>query len=737
MMASHARSLIVALSVLTALAPTATVRTLPPTRRQPVTDVYFGTPIVDNYRWIEKVDSPQVKTWLKAQADYSSEVVGRIPGRDSLVNDFVRLDAMRPASISSVKRKNGRYFYKKTLPSENVGRLFYRDRLDGPETLLFDPTEGAGGKSTSLSFYEPSEDGKRVALGVAQNGSETATLRILNVDTRTFESESIAPVWAGVGGWRQDGSGFTYNRLNSSDVHDEKRELNTAAYFHVVGTDPSKDQPVLSAAKYPALGLKPEDIPFVSFSDDYRYLFGAAASVRNELTAFIAPAADLASGQIHWKPLLVPDDQVTQVVVHGDRLFLLSHKDAPRYRVLETSVTKPDIAHAAVVMPEGNETIDGLDRTRNYLLATTSDGINNKLFVYPYDQPKWTEITLPRTGTVAVGGFDVKSDDAEAEITSWSKPTERYEFAPARGALALSPLNVAVSYPGTEDIVVDEVEAPAPDGTMVPLSIVYNKRLARDGSAPCYLSGYGAYGISSTPYFGLMNLALINRGVVVATAHVRGGGEKGFDWYHAGYKTTKPNTWKDFIACAEYLVKNKYTSPAHLFGEGTSAGGILIGRAITERPDLFAAAVCNVPCANALRMENTPNGPVNTPEFGTVKDSVEWRALLEMDALQHVKKGVKYPAVMCVGGANDPRVIVWQPAKFAAALQNASASGKPVLLQVNYDNGHFTEDKKVAFRNFANMFAFCLWQTGDKEFQLRRPKPLPRARRVSKAPRTS
>ncbi len=712
------RSILFSLPLLLLIAMPSWARVPPSTRRVPVTDTYFGTRIVDNYRWLEKVDSPKVKSWLKSQAAYSSGVIGHIPGRDSLYNDFVRLDAMRPAVIASVIRKNGRYFYKKTLPSENVGRLFYRDKIDGEEHLLFDPTEGAAGKSIAVSFYQPSEDGKHVAIGVAENGSETATIRILNVDTRTFEPETISPVWTGIGGWTQNGSGFTYNRLNSTDVHDQKRELNTTAYYHAIGTDPAKDAVVLSAAKYPSLGMKPEDIPIVSFSDDYQYLFGAAASVRNELTAFYAPASQLLSDRIEWKPLLAPEDGVVNLVTHGDRLFLLSHKDAPKYRILETSLKSPDVAHATVAMPEGKETIDGIDRTKDYILATTSNGIYNRLFSYAYDRPQWVEVTLPRSGTVAVSGFDITSDDAEAIITSWSKPTERYEFAAVGGSLTLSPLNVAASYPGTEDIVVEEVEAPTPDGVMVPLSILYNKRVARDGTAQCLLSGYGAYGISNTPYFGLMNLALLNRGVIVATAHVRGGGEKGFDWYHAGFKTTKPNTWKDFIACGEYLVKNKYTRPAHLFGEGASAGGILIGRAITERPDLFGAAICNVPCANALRMENTPNGPVNTPEFGTVKDSTEWRGLLEMDAYQHVKKGVKYPAVICVGGLNDPRVIVWQPAKFAAALQNASASGKPVLLQVNYDNGHFTEDKKVAFRDFANMFAFSLWQTGHPDFQM-------------------
>ncbi|HYQ89029.1 MAG TPA: S9 family peptidase, partial [Candidatus Binatia bacterium] len=266
MTSSRRCALLVALPYLLFAVSSAAAVRQPSTRREPVTDTYFGTRIVDDYRWIEKVDSPEVKGWLKSQADYTNEILGRIPGRDSLFNDFVRLDAMRPASISSVVRKNGRYFYKKTLPSESVGRLFSRDTIDGPETLLFDPTQGAGGTSVSVSFFVPSEDGKRVAIGVAENGSETATVRILNVEARTLEPESIAPVWIGVGGWTKDGSGFTYNRLTSSDVHDTKRELNTTAYYHAVGTDPAKDVAVLSAAKYPSLGMKPEDIPIVSFT---------------------------------------------------------------------------------------------------------------------------------------------------------------------------------------------------------------------------------------------------------------------------------------------------------------------------------------------------------------------------------------------------------------------------------------------------------------------------------------
>jgi prolyl oligopeptidase len=335
---------------------------------------------------------------------------------------------------------------------------------------------------------------------------------------------------------------------------------------------------------------------------------------------------------------------------------------------------------------------------------------------YDFATGKTSEVKLPRSGTVSVSCPDWKTDRCLANITSWTSPLTIYDLDAQQDTFTKSIFNTDVSYPGFENLVSEEVEVPGHDGAMIPLSLVYKKGIELDGGNSCVLTGYGAYGMSATPRFSIL-YSVATRGVVLATAHPRGGSEKGEAWYKAGYKTTKPNTWKDFISCAEYLIKKGYTSPQKLGGTGTSAGGILISRAITERPDLFAAAVCNVGCANAMRLEFTPNGPVNAPEFGTVQDPAECEALFEMDGVQHVQKGVKYPAVMGVGGWNDPRVPAWQPGKFVAALQEATASGKPVLLKANYDNGHFTEEKIVTFKNFAGQYAFLLWQTGHKDFQ--------------------
>jgi prolyl oligopeptidase len=432
---------------------------------------------------------------------------------------------------------------------------------------------------------------------------------------------------------------------------------------------------------------------------------------------FYAPTAQMKDGKMKWAVLAQPSDNLVRgIVFHKDHVYAVTHTGAPKYKVLRTSVAHPDWKAAETVVPEGKDSIQSITHSKNFLFIVYSNGVVGRLVKYAFDTGHSSEISLPASGTVDIECPDFRTDQCIVYTTSWTQPTTLYDFDAEKDALTKSIFNTDVSYPGFENLVSEEVEVPGHDGAMIPLSIIHRKDLKRDGSASAILDGYGAYGISTTPAFSV-RASLALHGVVLAHAHVRGGSEKGEAWYRAGYKTTKPNTWKDFISAAEYLIKNGYTSAGTLAGTGTSAGGILISRAVTERPDLFAAAVCNVGVANAMRVEFSPNGPVNTPEFGTVQDATEAQALYEMDGVQHVKAGVKYPAVLGVAGWNDPRVVPWQPGKFVAAMQASSTSGRPVLLKVNYDDGHFTEEKIVTFRNFAGQTAFMLWQTGHPEFQ--------------------
>jgi prolyl oligopeptidase len=266
----------------------------------------------------------------------------------------------------------------------------------------------------------------------------------------------------------------------------------------------------------------------------------------------------------------------------------------------------------------------------------------------------------------------------------------------------------------------EEVKAKSADGTMIPLSIIHAKNFTADGNHPTHLIGYGAYGISYDTFFDPVWLAWLERGGVIAFAHVRGGGEYGEDWYRAGYKLTKQHTIDDFIASAQYLIEHKYTSAQRLSGEGTSAGGILIGGAITQRPDLFAGALIRVGCSNATRMEFTPNGPPNIAEFGSVTDPDGFKGLFAMDAYQHVKDGTAYPGILLTAGINDPRVDPSQPAKMTARLQAATSSKKPVLLRVDYDAGHGMGSTRAQHDlEYSDEMSFLLWQFGDPDFQPR------------------
>ncbi|HXB59819.1 MAG TPA: prolyl oligopeptidase family serine peptidase [Candidatus Acidoferrales bacterium] len=690
----------------------------PPTKTGDVSDTYFGKTYDDPCRWLEDLKDPEVGAWFRAQAELTDDTISKIPGRDALLKEWLALDKLKPAAYSDIRYENGRVFYKKTLGGENVGKLYWREGWNGPEKLLFDPGTYKAGVVTTIQSVVPSWNGKYVAMELSSGGAEWSETRVLDVDSGTLLPDRIYPTW-GIYGWMKDGKSFFYDATKTNDIKSLDIELNNKTQVHRLGALVSADRDIFSDESNPELGITPKDSPAASIDESYpNYLIGGVYTVQRELWVFYAPVSELKHGKIKWNLLCQRSDNLVDrgLVFYGDYVYAVTDVGAPKFRVVRTSVKHPDWAQAETVIPEKEDSVQSISKSRHYLLVVYSNGVVDRLVKYDLATGQTTEVPLPMSGTIGVSCPDWKSDRCLVSITSWTKPVKIYDFDAQKDTFAKSIFNEDVTYPGFDQLVTKKVEVPGHDGAMIPLSIIYQKGIKLDGSNSCIMVGYGAYGISMTPGFDF-RLSLATHGVVMAVAHVRGGSEKGEAWYKAGFKTTKPNTWKDFISCAEYLVKNGYTSPQRLAGTGTSAGGILISRAITERPDLFGAAVCNVGCANALRLEFTANGPGNTPEFGTVKDPVECQALYEMDGVAHVQKGVKYPAVMGVAGWNDPRVAPWQPGKFVAALQAASASGKPVLLKVNYDNGHFTEEKTVTFKNFAGQYAFMLWQTGNKDFQ--------------------
>jgi len=695
----------------------------PATRTIPASDIYFGKTYADPYRWLENLKDKDVEAWFKTQAELTDRVLARIPARDALANEWMALDKLKPATYSQITYENGRVFYKKTLGGENVGRLYVRDGWKGQEQLLFDPVDikPAGAKPgdvTTITGFTPSPDGRLVVLALSAAGAEFSELRTLEVDSRKLLPERMYPSYGSLA-WTLDSKSFFYDAGKVVDIKSPEIELNRKTRLHALGTDAASDVDFFSNESYRGLEISPKEFPQAFIDESYPdYVIGNVSTVQNEMRLFYAPAAQMTqNGKIKWSVLASPSDNLVRgMVFYKDHVYAVTHSGAPKYKIVRTRVTRPDWKTAETVVPEAGDSIQYIAHSKSFLLIVYSNGIVGRLVKYAFETGKTSEVRLPAAGTIDVTCPDFRTDQCIVFTTSWIQPTTLYDFDAEKDTLTKSIFNTDVTYPGFENLTTEEVEVPGHDGTMIPLSIIHRKDLRRDGSASAILEGYGAYGISITPAFSV-RMSIASHGVVMAVAHVRGGSEKGEAWYKAGYKATKPNTWKDFISAAEYLIKNGYTSAGKLAGTGTSAGGILISRAVTERPDLFAAAVCNVGVANAMRVEFSPNGPVNTPEFGTVQDPAEAQALYEMDGVQHVKPGVKYPAILGVAGWNDPRVVPWQPGKFVAAMQASSTSGKPVLLKVNFDDGHFTEEKIVTFRNFAGQMAFMLWQTGHKEFQ--------------------
>jgi prolyl oligopeptidase len=438
---------------------------------------------------------------------------------------------------------------------------------------------------------------------------------------------------------------------------------------------------------------------------------------------YIQPVSDLGKTNSAWRQVAAFGDDVTDIEVHGNDLYVLTFKNALRYKVLRLDARKPDLASAETVVPLGQAVVSAISPAQDALYVTLLDGGLNRVLRLPYGlHPQAEEISLPVKGT-AYAVTDPRVPGGLVYLTSWAKAYKIYAYDPETKQLTDTRIQPTSPYDDPSNIKSVEVKVPSYDGTQVPLSITYPENMKLDGSNPTLLEGYGAVGISEPPFFTSTRLAWHEKGGVYAVCHVRGGGEYGEEWHLAGKGSTKPNTWRDFIACAQYLIDNRYTSPARLAGEGGSAGGILVGRAITERPDLFAAAIDVVGCSDMLRYETTANGLTIIPEFGSTKTEEGYKALYAMSAYHHIQDRTAYPAVLLETGMNDPRVDPWQTAKMAARLQAATASGKPVLLRVEYSGGHggIGGTQKQAQETLSDEWSFLLWQFGVPEFQP--PKP--------------
>lgn len=695
-----------------------------------VVDDYHGTNVVDPYRYMESRD-PETLAWMKAQSTYTNAALNRLPGRKALLERIKTLDQGAPYTISDLNRlQSGAIFYQKLNAGAETRVIYSRPSVSGEESLVLDPKwyETEGGSHASLEFFSPSPDGRLVVSGISKGGSEITTIFVRDLAAGRDLPMSIDRIETAYNSpqWLPDSGGIFYSRRRKLADGTPATETykNTMCYLHRIGRPVDEDKAIFGAG-LSEVKFAPLDFPCVRVTPGSTYVMGQIHhGDSQELTLYAARLESLGEKTIPWKKICDARDGVIAYEVYGDTVYLVTSHNAPRYQVVRTSLVEPDFTKAEVVLPESELVLTSAHVSKGAVFVNaTRNGSGVIVQLDPERKREPKRLSLPRDLTGYVSESSPHFSDIYVSASSWTRGGGLYSYDSANGEFKRSDLQPKGAFDDVPGYTSREVEVPSHDGVMVPLSIIYREGLVLDGSNPLILNGYGAYGSIRYVNFSPLNLAWLERGGVLAVAHVRGGGEKGKQWHVGGQKGTKPNTWKDFIACAEYLIAQKYTSPARLAIQGGSAGGILIGRAITERPDLFRAAIIMVGVSDALRAETTENGPPNVEEFGSVATREGFEALLAMSPLHQVRDGVKYPAVLLTHGLNDRRVESWMSAKMAARLQAATASKNPVLLLLDTDAGHGIGSTRTQFQEeLASRLSFVLWQTGAPDFQPATPQ---------------
>lgn len=691
----------------------------PPARTVDVVEERFGLRAPDPYRWMEGATNAEFDSWLRSQGAYTASYLARIPGRDKLYQRLREL-GLGTSTPSGLQLAGGRAFYFVLAEGEQLPRLCTRGP-DGKERTLVDPaSKGAKGSHSSINNFAPSPDGKLLAYNLSTGGSEVSAIHVMVVETAKELPDVVERIWGEFpAAWLPSGKGFFYTQMADAPAGADPM-LNMRALLHPLGEPVAKDRVVLAGAGSPSMPLAPEEFPGVGTQPDTDWLVATAGGAHANARFAVAPRAKLdASGKAGtpWRPVATYDDDVENVVIHGDRLYVQTYKNASNRRLVSVPLADPDLSKARIEVPEDPDaTIVAIAGARDGLYVEKRFEGRARLWRLPWNGGAAEQVALPMDGWIDGLATDPLRDGASFDLKTWTMPDTYYAYEPA--SRKVQPLGIATTttanYAG---IVAEEVEAVSADGTHVPLSILRRKDLVLDGSHPTFLRGYGAYGISASPYFSTERLAWLERGGVSAIAHVRGGGDKGERWHAEGSHEHKMNGIRDLIACAQYLIDKKFTNPSHLFVGGGSAGGILVGRAITERPDLFAAADIAVGMVNPIRLLAAENGANQKVEFGDPESETGFRTLLEVDPYQHVAPGTAYPAVIFTVGLNDRRVAPWMTGKMAARLQVATTSGKPVLVRIDPDAGHgIGSSRDQAYAEVADVWSFLLGVAGDPAF---------------------
>ena len=693
---------------------------------KPVVEKYFGIEVVDEYRNLENLNDSVVKKWYKEQGGYSDSILNSISGVDVLMHRMREMNNRQAFYIDKVSiLENGNYFYLKKVKGEKKYKLFYRKSYNDEEIVLYNPDDfqPENENEYTINYIKPSWEGRYVLVSLSHSGKELSEMIIIDVESNQVLPQIIDKAWPssflGVS-WLPDSSGFIYLQFPITDIENKEFKKNTQSVLYKLGDNPDNVKVLLSSTLDTKLNIQPNDYPIVTInSKSDPYLVAYIASVKNFWDAYYLPIEEISNSKVSWKPFYTKDDMVyTNTGTFSDQGYIyISALNASNLKICAVSLKTLNFGSPEILVEEKNdEVIDDYKINDDGLFYTTiKNGVEGNL--YHLSDNDSNKIELPKkSGKISLSIQGKKSKELWVNLSGWVTSDERFSYSFIENKFKSEELAPHAEYPEFEKFVVEEIQIPSHDGVLVPVSIIYNSEIKRNSKNPTLFYSYGAYGDAINPFFSPLFLTWVEEGGILCIPHVRGGGEKGDAWHKAGYKSTKMNTWKDLNAAVEYMISNNFTSNKNTVVYSSSAGGIMIGRAITERPDLFAATIVDVGVLNPLRRESF-SGSSNYKEYGTVTDSVEFKGLLAMDPYMHLKKNVKYPAGLYITGMNDPRIAPWITGKFVAKIQAYSISKNPILYKVEDDGGHSeSASSDNVYQKWAEMFAFGLWQAGHLKF---------------------
>lgn len=682
---------------------------LPHTPKQIVTDIVHGVLIEDPYRWLENGQSPETRAWTQAQNQRTEAVMGQLIERDLLGERMTEL--MSQDTVGSPLLRGSKLFYTKRIQGKHQPVLMVVDLGELSEaTILVDPNEESKAGIVALDWWYPSSDGSMLAYGLSEKGDEWSVLHVLNVKTGELLPERIERArYSGVT-WQKDNEGFYYGRYpKPGEVPPGEENYNRHIFYHKLGTDPACDPKIFGEGR-------PKELSFgTSLSDDGKYLLLTVSYGWNSTDLFFRDETIPGS---EFMPIIEGKDAIFYGHIIGETLYMITNFQASKYKIVAVDLGNPAMENWKTIIPESPDmTIDNVEFTKGHMIISLLKHAVSHLHVYSLDGSFKKEIPLPTLGTITGLTADLDSSEFFFTFESFLVPPAIYSSSLEKGGEPKVFLESAKAV--DQNLAsIEQVFYPSKDGTKIPMFILRRSDLEISSSNPypTVLSGYGGFNISRTPVYSPAIVPWIESGGIYASANLRGGSEYGEDWHRAGMLDKKQNVFDDFIAAGEYLINKGYTDKDHLGIWGRSNGGLLVGAALTQRPDLFRTVACGVPLLDMVRYHKFLIAYLWCSEYGNPDDPEEFQWIYAYSPYHHVHENISYPAVYTYTAESDTRVDPLHAKKMTALLQDVSArtpSKGPLLLVVESDAGHGVGKPlyKIVDEQ-ANMWGFMAWQLG-------------------------